>query len=68
MRDLENPTVIFNNDRQWWENIAGTKHTIDIFHENGLKVMLKPSCGLGHGFIQAPLVSKRIMENTGNQL
>jgi hypothetical protein len=50
MRDLENPAVIFNNDRQWWgERIAGTKHTIDIFHENGLKVMLKPQLWIGRG-------------------
>jgi hypothetical protein len=56
MRDLENPAVIHNNDRQWWgERIAGTKHTINIFHENGLKVMLKPQLWIGRGIYTGTL-------------
>ena len=50
MRDVENPAVQYNNERQWWgERLAGTKHTIDIFHKNGLQVMLKPQIWIGRG-------------------
>jgi len=50
MRDLNNPSVIHNTDRQWWgERISGTKYTIDMFHKSGLKVMLKPQIWIGRG-------------------
>ncbi|WP_194850214.1 glycoside hydrolase family 113 [Nonlabens antarcticus] len=57
MRNLENPSIIHNSDRQWWgERIDGTKHTIDIFHENGLKVMLKPQLWIGRGIYTGTMI------------
>ena len=37
------PAVKYGSDFQWWgEKPEGAKKTIEIAHENGLKVMLKP--------------------------
>ncbi|SCY42121.1 hypothetical protein SAMN05192588_2791 [Nonlabens sp. Hel1_33_55] len=50
MRDLENPAINHNSDRQWYgERIDGTIQSIETFHRNGLKVMLKPQIWIGRG-------------------
>ncbi|KQC32712.1 glycoside hydrolase [Nonlabens sp. YIK11] len=50
MRDLENPAVIHNSERQWWgERVDGTTATIETFQSKGLKVMLKPQIWIGRG-------------------
>lgn len=50
LRDLENPAVRFNSERQWWgERVIGVVNSINIFRENNFKVMLKPQLWIGHG-------------------
>lgn len=50
MRDLENPAVIHNSDRQWYgERVDGTRQSIEMFHSEGLQVMLKPQIWIGRG-------------------
>lgn len=50
MRDLENPAVIHNSDRQWYgERVDGTRQSIEMFHQEGLQVMLKPQIWIGRG-------------------
>ncbi len=50
MRDLENPAVMHNSDRQWYgERVDGTKQSIEMFHEQGFQVMLKPQIWIGRG-------------------
>ena len=50
IRDLGNPAIVHNSDRQWWgERVAGVQHTIETFKKNGLQVMLKPQLWIGRG-------------------
>jgi len=50
MRDLSNPLIQYNSDRQWWgESKEGIKQTAFLFQRNGLKVMLKPQLWIGRG-------------------
>ncbi|AZQ45126.1 glycoside hydrolase [Nonlabens ponticola] len=50
MRDLSSPEVIYNTDRQWWgETKEGVEKTIELFHTDGLKVMLKPQIWIWRG-------------------
>jgi len=43
VKDLKEPTVVFNVDRQWWgERADGAKQTIKLLNQKGVKVMLKP--------------------------
>jgi hypothetical protein len=50
MRDVDNPTVMYNSDRQWQgERVDGTRESIEQFHRQGLRVMLKPQIWIGRG-------------------
>ena len=50
VRDLDNPQLFFNNERQWYgERYAGAKQYIETLHKNGIKVMLKPHIWIGRG-------------------
>ena len=43
IRDLQNPEIIYNTDRQWFgESKAGAKQYIQELHKKGIKVMMKP--------------------------
>lgn len=50
IRDLENPEVIFNKDRQWYgETIEGAKQYTLTLREKGIKVMMKPQIWVWRG-------------------
>jgi hypothetical protein len=50
MRDLNQPELFYNTDRQWWgERHEGVQKTIELFQEKGIKVMLKPQIWIGRG-------------------
>lgn len=47
---LDNPNLSFDSKWQWkGEKIIGTESSIDILHENGIKVMVKPQLWVGRG-------------------
>jgi hypothetical protein len=44
------PHFYFNMNKMWWgETLDGTAKTIEIAHQSGLKVMLKPHAWVGRG-------------------
>lgn len=46
------PDVHFNHERQWWgERVDGTAVMVNMAHDNGLKVMMKPHVWMGRGWI-----------------
>lgn len=50
MRDLTSPEIFYNTERQWWgERHEGVDQTIDLFHADGVKVMLKPQIWIHRG-------------------
>lgn len=50
IRNIENPTVIFNTERQWYgERVEGVKQYIEMLQSNNIQVMLKPQLWLWHG-------------------
>jgi len=50
MRDIGNPEIIFDTDRQWFgETIKGAKQYIESLHRNGIAVMLKPQIWVWRG-------------------
>lgn len=50
IQTLDNPEVVYNTSRQWFgETIAGARQYIDLLHNNGVKVMLKPQIWIWHG-------------------
>jgi hypothetical protein len=50
MRDLSSPNIKYNTDRQWWgERVEGVEQTIDLFHNGGVQVMLKPQIWIHRG-------------------
>lgn len=50
VRSLEDPTVIFDTERQWFgETRAGGKQYIEILKKNGIKIMLKPQIWVWQG-------------------
>ncbi len=50
LRNLKNPNVIFNIERQWWgERKDGAKKTIELLNQRGIKVMLKPQIWVWRG-------------------
>lgn len=50
MRDLSNPDIIFDSERQWWgEKTEGASKTIQMMQEQGIDVMLKPQIWIWHG-------------------
>ena len=43
IRDLQNPEVFYNTDRQWFgESLKGVKQYIGELHKQNVKVMMKP--------------------------
>ncbi|GGW34111.1 glycoside hydrolase family 113 [Arenibacter certesii] len=50
IRDKDSPEIIFNTSRQWFgETRTGARQYVDLLHENGLKVMLKPQIWISRG-------------------
>ena len=50
MRDLSNPEIIFDSERQWWgEKTEGATKTIQMMQDLGINVMLKPQIWIWHG-------------------
>ncbi len=50
IRDKNAPDIVFDTSRQWFgETRTGARQYIDILHENGLKVMLKPQIWISRG-------------------
>lgn len=56
IRDINDPNIIFNTDRQWFgETRAGAKQYIDALHKNGISVMLKPQLWISRGVFTGTL-------------
>ncbi len=50
MRNIHSPKVRFNEPRQWWgERTEGVTSTAKYFHDQGIKVMIKPQIWVWHG-------------------
>lgn len=50
IRDLKNPDLKFNSDRQWFgETKQGARQYIEALQAKGIKVMLKPQIWVWHG-------------------
>ena len=50
VRDMENPEIIFNTERQWFgERSDGAKQYIEELRKQDIKVMLKPQLWIGRG-------------------
>lgn len=50
MRELNATEISFNQERQWWgERKIGVKETARLFHEKGVKIMIKPQIWVWHG-------------------
>lgn len=50
MRSKDNPELFFNTERHWYgERYNGSKHSIELMHNNGIKVMLKPQIWIVKG-------------------
>ncbi|MEP1486956.1 MAG: glycoside hydrolase [Algibacter sp.] len=50
IRDLSNPEVVFNGDKQWFgETKSGAEHYIQELQKAEIKIMLKPQIWVGRG-------------------
>ncbi|WP_026809195.1 glycoside hydrolase family 113 [Arenibacter latericius] len=50
IRDKDSPEIIFDTSRQWFgETRTGARQYVDLLHENGLKVMMKPQIWISRG-------------------
>lgn len=50
VRGLNNPTVVFNTERQWFgETVAGARQYIALLKKNRIKIMLKPQIWIWQG-------------------
>lgn len=50
IRGMDSPEILFDTSRQWFgETRTGARQYVDILHENGLKVMLKPQLWISRG-------------------
>jgi len=59
IRDLETPTIMHNSDRQWFgERKAGAKQYIEMLHQQGISVMLKPQIWIHRGEFTGHLTMK----------
>lgn len=59
VRSLEDPTVIFNQEDQWFgETKAGGKQYIEILKKNDIKIMLKPQIWVWHGEFTGDMIMK----------
>lgn len=59
LRNLEDPNVIFNTERQWFgETRAGGKQYIGILRKNGIKIMVKPQIWVWRGEFTGDILMK----------
>jgi hypothetical protein len=59
MRDIGNPNIIFDTDRQWFgETKKGAKQYIELLKENGISVMLKPQIWVWKGEFTGTITMK----------
>jgi len=50
IRDLKNPEIMYNTDRQWFgERRAGVKQYAKSLQAKGIKIMIKPQIWVRHG-------------------
>jgi hypothetical protein len=50
MKSIDNPNLQYDHPRQWYgERIEGVRQSINIMHNNDIKVMLKPQIWIGNG-------------------
>jgi len=50
MKRLDSHTLHYNHNRQWYgERIDGVKQSIQMMHNNNIKVLLKPQIWIGNG-------------------
>lgn len=50
MRDLENPEIFYNTERQWFgETRAGAKQYSEELRKQNIKIMIKPHIWIRHG-------------------
>lgn len=51
IRNLENPKIIHNTDRQWYgETRAGAKQYIEELRKVNIQIMIKPQLWISHGY------------------
>ncbi len=56
IREKESPEIIFDTDRQWFgETRQGARQYIELLHENGIRVMLKPQLWIWRGLFTGDL-------------
>jgi hypothetical protein len=56
VREPDRPEIIFDTDRQWYgETRAGARQYIQLLHENGIRVMLKPQLWIWRGLFTGDL-------------
>ena len=56
VREPDRPEIIFDTDRQWYgETRAGARQYIQLLHENGIRVMLKPQLWIWRGLFTGNL-------------
>jgi hypothetical protein len=48
--NLEDASVNYNNERQWWERTEGIIASNQMAHDHKMTVMLKPHLWANHGF------------------
>ncbi|WP_027077062.1 glycoside hydrolase family 113 [Maribacter antarcticus] len=59
MRDIANPDIIFDTDRQWFgETKKGAKQYIELLQKNGISVMLKPQIWVWKGEFTGTIMMK----------
>lgn len=59
IRDVNEPELIFNSDRQWFgERRDGIKHYVDILHKNKMSILLKPQIWIRDGKFTGTLEMK----------
>ncbi|SHI67269.1 glycoside hydrolase family 113 [Pseudozobellia thermophila] len=59
VRDPEVPEIIFDTERQWHgETSKGAKQYIELLHQNGIRVMLKPQIWIWKGIFTGSLAMK----------
>lgn len=50
IKSLDHPEIIYDTDRQWYgETSKGAKQYIELLHNNGFKVMIKPQIWIWRG-------------------
>ncbi len=50
IKETATPEIVFNRNRQWYgETSEGVAQYIQLLHEHGFEVMMKPQLWIGHG-------------------